>query len=660
MLIRLSIKNIRKSIKDYAIYFFTLVLGVCIFYVFNAIEGQSSMLEVSRTKSDSIDQMVWAISSMSIVVSLILGFLIVYANRFLMKKRNREFGIYLILGMKKGDIAKILFGETLLVGAVSLTAGLLLGIGLSQFMSLLVAHMFEADMGRFVFTVSIPAIGKTILYFVIIYVIVILMDTVLIMKTRLIDLLLSKKKNEKVHLKNPVICCIIFVAACIMLGTAYYNVTAGQLDTETEVMIQILLGIVGTFLVFWSVSGALFQIMKKCSGIYYKRLNSFAFSEIRSQVNTSVAAGTIICLLLFATICILSSAFALKDYKAKQVKKVAGISVSMEKWTTDGKTVRDVLEKSEFDFSAFQDCHEFYTYETREVTMKDLMGSAGEELLKTQQGFEEFLDSEVELYGYKKVHLGAAGYAVSATTEFSKKYFNKGLKEKVRLTIQGQVLDAAEEKCQETYLMMSYSDQNMGVVIVPDTISFPKESRHASYLLADYSPKYDTKEFRNYMDSDEFRYQKEFTEDELLSVSTQSEIYDESIGSSGVVIFVAIYLGLVFVISGAALLALKELSDAIDGREKYRILQQLGVSEKELGHTLFLQMAVFFAFPLLLAMIHSIFGIQVCIELLSIYDIKAIIPALLICAAMIVGIYGGYFLLSYRGCKRIIITKRIR
>ena len=437
MLIRLSIKNIRKSIKDYAIYFFTLVLGVCIFYVFNAIEGQSSMLEVSRTKSDSIDQMVWAISSMSIVVSLILGFLIVYANRFLMKKRNREFGIYLILGMKKGDIAKILFGETLLVGAVSLTAGLLLGIGLSQFMSLLVAHMFEADMGRFVFTVSIPAIGKTILYFVIIYVIVILMDTVLIMKTRLIDLLLSKKKNEKVHLKNPVICCIIFVAACIMLGTAYYNVTAGQLDTEAEVMIQILLGIVGTFLVFWSVSGALFQIMKKCSGIYYKRLNSFAFSEIRSQVNTSVAAGTIICLLLFATICILSSAFALKDYKAKQVKKVAGISVSMEKWTTDGKTVRDVLEKSEFDFSAFQDCHEFYTYETREVTMKDLMGSAGEELLKTQQGFEEFLDSEVELihesdynraaelYGYKKVHLGAAGYAVSATTEFSKKYAGK-------------------------------------------------------------------------------------------------------------------------------------------------------------------------------------------------------------------------------------------
>ena len=104
MLIRLSIKNIRKSIKDYAIYFFTLILGVCIFYVFNAIEGQSSMLEVSRTKSDSIDQMVWAISSMSIVVSLILGFLIVYANRFLMKKRNREFGIYLILGMKKGDI----------------------------------------------------------------------------------------------------------------------------------------------------------------------------------------------------------------------------------------------------------------------------------------------------------------------------------------------------------------------------------------------------------------------------------------------------------------------------------------------------------------------------------------------------------------------------
>ena len=390
MLIRLSIKNIRKSIKDYAIVLFYTGTGclylLCIQCDRRAVFDAGGVQDKVRFhRSDGVGNFKheyccipdpWISDCVCQPLSD--------------EKKKPGIGIYLILGMKKGDIAKILFGETILVGAVSLTAGLLLGIGLSQFMSLLVAHMFEADMGRFVFTVSIPAIGKTILYFVIIYVIVILMDTVLIMKTRLIDLLLSKKKNEKVHLKNPVICCILFVAACIMLGTAYYNVTAGQLDTEAEVMIQILLGIVGTFLVFWSVSGALFQIVKKCSGIYYKRLNSFAFSEIRSQVNTSVAAGTIICLLLFATICILSSAFALKDYKAKQVKKVTGISVSMEKWTTDGKSVRDVLEKSEFDFSAFQDCHEFYTYETREVTMKDLMGSAGEELLKTQQGSRNF------------------------------------------------------------------------------------------------------------------------------------------------------------------------------------------------------------------------------------------------------------------------------
>lgn len=98
--------------------------------------------------------------------------------------------------------------------------------------------MFEADMGRFVFTVSIPADWEDDFVFRDhLCGSVILMDTVLIMKTRLIELLLSKKKNEKVHLKNPVICCIIFVAACIMLGTAYYNVTAEQLDTEAEVMI---------------------------------------------------------------------------------------------------------------------------------------------------------------------------------------------------------------------------------------------------------------------------------------------------------------------------------------------------------------------------------------------------------------------------------------
>ena len=113
MLYKLSIKNIKKSIKDYAIYFFTLILGVAIFYVFNALDSQTVMMDVSSSTLDLIELMMSMLSGVSVFVSFILGFLIIYASRFLIKRRNKEFGIYLTLGMSKRKISLILFFETL-------------------------------------------------------------------------------------------------------------------------------------------------------------------------------------------------------------------------------------------------------------------------------------------------------------------------------------------------------------------------------------------------------------------------------------------------------------------------------------------------------------------------------------------------------------------
>ena len=104
MLCKLSIKNIKKSVKDYAIYFFTLILGVSIFYVFNALESQTIMMDVSTSTQELIKLMITMLSGVSVFVSFILGFLIIYASRFLMKRRNKEFGVYLTLGMSKRKI----------------------------------------------------------------------------------------------------------------------------------------------------------------------------------------------------------------------------------------------------------------------------------------------------------------------------------------------------------------------------------------------------------------------------------------------------------------------------------------------------------------------------------------------------------------------------
>ena len=206
MLCKLSIKNIKKSIKDYTIYFFSLILGISIFYVFNALDSQAIMLNVSSNTKEIIKLMMNILSGVSVFVSFVLGFLIIYASRFLIKRRSREFGIYLTLGMSKKKVSLILFFETLFIGILSLIVGLFLGILISQVMSLIVANMFEANLTKFTFVFSFPSCLKTIIYFSIMYLLVMIFNTISVSKCKLIDLLNKDKKSEKVKLKNPILC----------------------------------------------------------------------------------------------------------------------------------------------------------------------------------------------------------------------------------------------------------------------------------------------------------------------------------------------------------------------------------------------------------------------------------------------------------------------
>ena len=165
MLFKLSIRNMKKSFKDYAIYFLTLVLGIAIFYMFNSLDSQEAMLQVSQSTRDMIQLMIQLLGMVSVFIAIVLGFLIVYANNFLVKRRKKEFGIYMLLGMGRRQISAIILLETILIGILSLVVGLFIGIFASQFMSVLVAKLFEADMTEFTFVFSKDACIKTCMYF---------------------------------------------------------------------------------------------------------------------------------------------------------------------------------------------------------------------------------------------------------------------------------------------------------------------------------------------------------------------------------------------------------------------------------------------------------------------------------------------------------------
>lgn len=359
MLFKLSLGNLRKSMRDYAIYFFTMIIGVSIFYVFNAIGTQTSFLKISKDTRDIIELLKTMLSGVSVFVSVTLGLLIVYASRFLMKRRNKEFALYLLLGLGKGKISAILLIETIFIGLISLAAGLVIGIGLSQLMSALVANLFEADMTDYTFTVSGEAILKTIVYFGIIYIVVMLFNSFMIGKCRLIDLIQSGRKSEKLKLKNPVLCVILFLISVCGLVWAYYNVGWNYKElTENRMYAAIAIGAAATFLIFWSVSGMLLRILMSMKGVYYRNLNSFTFRQISSKVNTMVVSMTVICLMLFVTICALSASFSIRNSLNDNLKKLcpadAELTVISEKQHNNLNGI-DICSEINFDISSYFD-----------------------------------------------------------------------------------------------------------------------------------------------------------------------------------------------------------------------------------------------------------------------------------------------------------------
>lgn len=685
MLFKLSIKNITKSIKDYAIYFFTLVLGVAIFYVFNAIDSQTVMLNVSSSTSEIIRLMTTILGGVSVFVSFILGFLIIYASRFLIKRRNKEFGIYLTLGMSKRKISLILFFETLIIGVISLGVGLALGIVLSQLMSILVANMFEADLTKFQFTFSSSAALKALLYFSIMYLIVMIFNTIIVNKCKLIDLLHGNKKSEKVKLKNPIICTVVFIIAVIALSYAYYLVTYGfstspLMNTIEGILIPIALGCVSTFLIFWSLSGLILKIVMHLKKYYYKGLNSFTVRQISSKINTTVFSMTIICLMLFFTICIFSSALSIKNSLSGNLKDLAPVDIQFSKlqqlsdeeeesFSKDiiedyNTTVKDTLQRLDV-YKYLKEVVDINIYRLEEITLKDSFGDQIEQIgkdypLLAYQDKEALIKLSdynrlAKLYNKKELTLKDNEYVIIANYKMMADIRNIALKNNTKLTINSKNYYPKYQKCQDGFIELSGSATNTGVIILPDN-ALEGIHPYKNILAANYQA--DTKEEKeNVEDIVSTIINNHFNKDTLLSYNTKIDIYESSIGLGAMVTFVGLYLGIIFLISSAAILALKELSESTDNKERFNMLRKIGTDDKMINKALFNQIAVFFLFPLLLAIIHSIFGIEFANYILKTMGTESLLSSIILTAVFLVVIYGGYFLVTYY-CSKTIIKER--
>lgn len=683
MLFKISLKNIRKSLKDYTVYFFTLILGVAIFYVFNAIDSQGVMLDVRANVMDIIKLMNDILSGVSVFVSCILGFLIIYASRFLIKRRNKEFGIYLTLGMSKRKISVILFFETLLIGIVSLVAGLVIGTILSQFMSVIVANMFDADMTKFKFIFSMKACVKTLIYFAIMYVLVMIFNTFSISRCKLIDLLNAGKKTEKVTMKNPVVCTIVFVIGVGILSYAYWMVTRGvkSINIINKIGIPIALGCVATFLIFWSVSGFMIRIFTSIKSVYYKGVNSFVLRQFCSKINTTVFSTTVICIMLFITISVLSAALSMKDSLSKDLDSMCPVDVQLAKYSYDAMSEayatsqnmnekdREMLEDSKLSiietlnnsgFDAqkyFKDVVEYNIYNTG-LTVKDTIGDINTDdyqfMADTIMPVMTIGDynSVARLYGNSTYELNDDEYIIVADYKNMVMIRNQALKKGITLSVNGKEYKPRYSECMDGFVQIGVQNMNDGILVVPDNAVKPQQVRNMG-LSADYRA--DTKEERYFIETQLDNLMKNISfKKSFISWNSRIDLAESSVGLGALVTFIALYLGIIFLISSAAILALRELSDSADNKERYGMLRKLGVDERMIDMALFKQIGIFFAFPLILALIHSVFGIKFINIILATMGMSSMAASIGLTLAFVAVIYGGYFLITYL-CSRSII-----
>ena len=691
MLFKLSLKNMKKSFKDYSIYFLTLVLGVAIFYMFNSLDSQQAMLTVSQSQKEIIKLMISMLGYVSIFVAIILALLIVYANNFLINRRKKEFGIYMTLGMGKRQISKIILLETIFVGIISLAVGLVIGVFASQFMSILVAKLFEADMSKFQFVFSKDACIKTCIYFAIMYLAVMFFNTMTVSRYKLINLLNANKKNEKIKIKNPIISVITFIIASVLLGIAYYKVTAGArtLDTFISMLPPILMGTVGTFLVFWSLSGFILQVVQLRKSTYLKGTNMFVLRQINNKINTTVASMSVICLMLFMTITILSSSLSLRNTMQRDLKEMTPVDINLyktanlpEKYMKYGKevttteeqredsriTIEETLKNNGFDMSLLKDVIEISIYASNELTGEDFFKSNLSEI-KEKYPFFNFNTAEqivklsdynkiASAYGIDKYELNDDEYIVLCDFDGMIEMRNQVLKNGNILQIAGKEYKVKYNECKSGYILMSTSHTNTGIIIVPDNCPLTEEMKEQKLLVANYNT--DSEEERERIEemfsSENSGLVQNLAEKSLsLDGMTKIQIIESSLGISTLVTFIAIYLGIIFLIASSAILALKQLTESSDNKQRYTILRKIGCDEKMINQALFRQIGIFFGLPLVLAIVHSIFGIQFILIILSgMADTKELMPSIIATTLFMGLIYGAYFMATYFESKNII------
>lgn len=637
MLINLAYKNFFKSIKDYTIYFMTLLLSVVMFYVFNSLEAQKEIFKFETSVQNAIVFMNKFMVTTSVFVAIILGFLIVYANAYFIKRRKKELGIYQVLGMKKREISTIILFETLFVGFFSLVVGVFLGVMASQFMASITASFFEVQLSSFQFVFSWSALFKTMLFFAVIYIVVALFNTVQINRYTLIQLIQSEKQNQKMKIKNTKFAFVLFVIAVSGLLYSYFKVINGDLfkmSVTDELRNHIINGIVMTFLLFYSITGFFLQFFQKVKHVYYRKLNIFTLRQINHKVNTHFFSMSLISLMLFMTIGIFSGGMNMyKMIEKSNTDTYFDVSYVISRVDEESKLPPELLDaqyyNEKYDIP-------FYMSEVDFDTVSPMIGgNQGGIIAIKQSDFNKISNKE-------PVQIQKGEYILAQN---AKRISDRSQEVKIpefipwnQATLKLKQKVSADDR-------ISWMMATSSFLIINDQ-DVSENMSHGERIVFNFKNfKTQAPVYQKLIESKEIHY----------GTDTKYATYVSNHQAKMLVSFIALYIGIIFLISSATLLAIQQLVLIQESKSRYELLNKLGVDKKTINRSNFQQICINFLTPLIFGMISAIVGICAVNKTLINYLASGDqFGNMLYAGGFVLILYLGYMMLTYIGSKNIL------
>ena len=605
MLTKLALRNIKRSINDYILYVITITLIISLMFAFNSMMFSDLILGMNVHMADYKTLLVL----FSIIVLVVVAWLVNYMTKFMLERRSKEFGTYLILGMENKDVSKLFFYENIIFGVIALVLGCFIGSFVFQGLLIIITAFFGEEY-RLKAEFSIAAMLLTVFYYFIIQILVVFRNNKYLKKLKIHDLMKAEKVNEQVQVKHVTRNVILFVL----------SIAAGVVACSKAPVIVVIICINFCIYGFYmGISGILALLISKTNRFKYKKMHVFVFRQLSSKINTmGFTMGTNA--MLF-TLALLSSNYAigLSSFKG-EIEKYAPFDVCLTDLDENEnfEEVREMLKqdgwvKNDLVYSIYRGEEAVFG-----EVLKENQVSGGYFQYDTYMKVSDYNVLRSYL-GLEEITLKEREYLLHCVGSVSK-YYEAWRKETPIIEIQGQ-----ECECLGIYDEdFAQNGQNGAgyVVVVPDVVAEQMEVYYSQYVCDTLKETNDELyvQLTEYVSQDaEYWTTSAAREGELdhgMGLDSMYVIFDNIMVKNGglvsdieaaiiTVVSSIFYVALVFICVALTILAVQQLSDSVKYKYRYRVLHNMGVSEKQRAKLIWKQLLIYFGCPILMPVIIS-------------------------------------------------------